>query len=96
MRARVHQGRNSALLWRRYYVIAFVRQKNRASSQSDFSKIYEKGCDTIGVSYVFTLFREAFHYGGHASNASSNATFLAHVRSICTGIKVFAERERDI
>lgn len=30
----VRQRRNSALLWRRYYVIAFVRRKNRAFSLS--------------------------------------------------------------
>lgn len=85
--AHVRQRRNSALLWRRYYVIAFVRRKNKASSQSDFSKIYGVGY-YLDDSSVLILFREPFHYGGHAS--SSDATFLTHVHGTsvsCTSFR---------
>lgn len=45
-RARGRQRRNSALLWRQYYVIAFMRWKNRASGPLDpvLENIHVKGC----------------------------------------------------
>lgn len=57
--ARVCQRRNSALLWRRYYVIAFVRRKNRALVLLDrvLKNIYRtRGCVISNISnFALTL-----------------------------------------